>query len=113
MNIPKHPDSYGLKTHDCLSILTAVVLEQFSSPNVLLARVRVCGCAFLSVRVSDSLTLSFDSNALWPGKHLGFGFPGLRAMASKLLLLFHSPSPNPRAGLDPGMLCWGWQDFLT
>lgn len=35
MNIPKHPDSYGLKTRDCLCILTAVVLEQFSAPDVL------------------------------------------------------------------------------
>lgn len=115
MNIPKHPDSYGLKTRDCLSILTAVVLEQFSFPNVLPVRVRACarGCAFLPVRVSDSLTLSFDSNVLRPGKCLGFGFPGLRAMANKLLLLFHSPSPNPKASSDPGMLCWGWQDFLT
>lgn len=117
MNIPKHPDSYGLKTRDCLSILTAVVLEQFFFPSVLPvcvhACVCVCGCVFLSVRVSNSLTLSFDSNVLWLGKCLGFGFPGLRAMANKLLLLFHSPSPSPKASLDPGMLCWGWQDFLS
>lgn len=117
MNIPKHPDSYGLKTRDCLSILTAVVLEQFSFPTGLPACVHacvcVCGCAFLPVRGSDSLTLSFASNVLWPGKCLGFGFPGSRAMANKLLLLFCSPSPNPKASLDPGMLCWGWQDFLT
>lgn len=109
MNIPKHPDSYGLKTRDCLSILTAVVLEQFSFPNVLPVCVHacmcVCECVVLSVRVSDSLTLSFDSNVLWPGKCLGFGFPGLRAMANKLLLLFHSSSPNPKASLDPGILC--------
>lgn len=45
MNIPKHPDSYGLKTRDCLSILTAVVPEEFSSPNVLPVRVHACVCA--------------------------------------------------------------------
>lgn len=117
MNIPKHPDSYGLKTRDCLSILTAVVLEQFSSPNVLPVRVHACvpecGCAWLSVRVSELLTLSFDSNVLWSGKCLGFGFPGSRAMANKLLLLSHSLSPSPKASVDPSMLCWSWQDFLT
>lgn len=77
------------------------------------ACVCACGCVLLPVRVSDSLTLSFDSNVLWPGKCLGFGFPGLRAMANELLLLFHSPSPSPKASLDPGMLCWGWQHFLS
>lgn len=50
---------------------------------------------------------------LWPGKCLGFGFPGLRAMANELLLLFHSLSPSPKAGFDPGVLCWGWHGFLT
>lgn len=45
MNIPKHPDSYGLKTRDCLSILTAVVLEQSPSPGAGSARVRACACA--------------------------------------------------------------------
>jgi len=118
-NIPKHPDSYGLKTQDCLSILTAVVLEPSSFAKALPARVHACArvcacvCVLLSVRVSDSLTLSFDSNVLWRGKCLGFGFPGSRAMADKLLLPLHSPSPSPKASLDPGMLCWGWQDFLT
>lgn len=42
MNIPKHPDSYGLKTRDCLCILTAVVLEQFSAPDVLPMHVHAC-----------------------------------------------------------------------
>lgn len=91
MNIPKHPDSYGLKTRDCLSILTAVVLEQFSSPNILPMHVHTCvpecGCAWLPVRVSELLTLFFDSNVLQPGKCLGFGFLGSRAMANKLLPL--------------------------
>lgn len=43
MNIPKHPDSYGLKTRDCLSILTAVVLEQSPFPGAV--SMRVCACA--------------------------------------------------------------------
>lgn len=57
MNIPKHPDSYGLKTHDCLSILTAVALEQFSSPNVLLTRAcaRVCVSVGTCERFADTL----------------------------------------------------------
>lgn len=113
MNIPKHPDSYGLKTRDCLSILTAVVLEQSPSPGAGSARVRARVRALLSGCVSHSLTLSLHSNVLWPGKCLRFGFPGLRAMANKSLLLSHSPSPSPKAGLGSGMLCWGWQGFLT
>lgn len=51
MNIPKHPDSYGLKTRDCLCILTAVVLEQFSAPDVLPARVHAGVRRCLGVRV--------------------------------------------------------------
>lgn len=113
MNIPKHPDSYGLKTRDCLSILTAVVLEQSNPPSPALspcvcARVR----ALLSGCVSHSLTLPLHSSVLWPEKCLRFGFPGLRAMANKLLLLSHSPSPSPKVSSGPGMLCWGWQGFL-
>lgn len=107
------PENSQLSQHlNCSG--AATILLSYRSPRVR-ARVRVCvcGCAFLPVRGSDSLTLSFASNVLWPGKCLGFGFPGSRAMAYKLLLLFCSPSPNPKASLDPSMLCWGWQDFLT
>lgn len=109
MNIPKHPDSYGLKTRDCLSILTAVVLEQSPFPGAVSACVR----ALLSGCVSHPLTLPLHSTVLWPGKCLRFGFPGLRAMANKSLPLSHSSSPSPKAGLGPGMLCRGWQGFLT
>lgn len=97
MNIAKHPDSYGLKTRGCLSILTAVVLEQFVScrPRV---HVHVCVCVYMCVFLpghgSDSLILSLDSNELWPGKCLGFGFPGLKAMANKLGLLSLSESQS-------------------
>lgn len=113
MNIPKHPDSYGLKTRDCLSILTAVVLEQSPFPGAVSVRVRARVRALLSGCVSHSLTLSLHSTVLWPGKCLRFGFPALRAMANKLLLLSHSPNPSPKASLGPGMLCQGWQGFLT
>lgn len=34
-------------------------------------------------------------------------------MANELLLLFHSLSPSPKAGFNPGVLCLGWHDFLT
>lgn len=113
MNIPKHPDSYGLKTRDCLSILTAVVLEQSPFAGAVSVRVRACACAPVGMCEPFPDTLSLHSNVLWPGECLRFGFPGLRAMANKLLLLSHSPSPSPKAGLGPGMLCRGWQGLLT
>lgn len=72
---------------------------------------RVCVAVGSCERAADTL-LRFKCAVAW--EMLGVWISWLEGNGKQITAsLSHSLSPSPKASVDPSMLCWSWQDFLT